>query len=231
MSRHLLLRSASLLLISIGIVSLGIVFMPFFDLDFQKGLVLGQEDVAIPIPRSKIVASSNIPNILANSVVNLSGVDYTSARNWFPENDYQNTQNVSTYSLTIPKLKIEKALVSTTNDDLSQSLVHYGGSGIPGNPGNAVVFGHSTLPQLFNPKNYKTIFATLHTLKVGDEIFIEYDGIVYKFVIASRKIIDPTDTSVLAQDIDGSFLTLITCTPPGTYWKRLVLKAKLEKVL
>jgi sortase A len=40
-------------------------------------------------------------------------------------------------------------------------------------------------------------------------------------------VVDPNDFGVLDQDKDGSYLTLITCTPPGTYLKRLVVKAKL----
>ena len=31
-----------------------------------------------------------------------------------------------------------------------------------------------------------------------------------------------------ARDTTDSYLTLVTCTPPGTTWKRLIIKAKLE---
>jgi len=36
--------------------------------------------------------------------------------------------------------------------------------------------------------------------------------------------------SVLEQKYDASYLTLVTCVPPGTYWKRLVVKAKLVQL-
>jgi len=39
--------------------------------------------------------------------------------------------------------------------------------------------------------------------------------------------VQPTDLSVLEQRFDGRYLTLITCTPPGTYLRRLVVVAQI----
>lgn len=230
--KKIFVRAFSLLLLILGFVSLGLVVSPFLDLQFNYGKVLGEADITIPIPKSKVVKSSQFPNPLANSIVNLSGIDYTNAKNWFPDNPYLKNQNdiLPTYLLSIPKLGIDRATVSTTNDDLAKNLVHYNGSGIPGKTGKAVVFGHSTLPQLFNPKDYKTIFATLHTLKIGDEIVVDYDNVTYTYSIIGREVVDPDNTSVLSQQYNDSYLTLITCTPPGTYWKRLVIKAKIKNI-
>ncbi len=99
---------------------------------------------------------------------------------------------------------------------------------MPPDKGTAVIFGHSTLPQLFNPTDYKTIFANAHTLKVGDEITIDANNVQYTYKITSVTITTPDDTSVLAQEYDDSHLVIITCTPPGTIWKRLIVKARLE---
>jgi len=35
---------------------------------------------------------------------------------------------------------------------------------------------------------------------------------------------------VLEQKNDASYISLITCVPPGTYWKRLVVRAKLTEL-
>ena len=135
---------------------------------------------------------------------------------------------VNTYTLSIPKLKIEDALVTISGDDLHASLVHYGGTGLPGQYGKTVVFGHSTLPQFYSPKSYTSIFSLLPTLKVGDDIEITYDGVTYKYTIFEMVVLDPTDLTVLEQRFDDSYLTLVTCVPPGTYWKRLNVRAKLN---
>lgn len=204
---------AGLLIILYGV--LPIIFFQIYNLTSLKGGNL----------------TSPIPDVLATSILNLSGVDYSKASNWFPKEAIPDKKNVSPppfYLLSIEKLGIKEAVVSTTSDDLFKNLIHYGGSSLPGQAGNSVVFGHSTLPQFFNPKNYKTIFSTLHTLKIGDEIEANLDGIVYKYSIFEIKVVEPQDTSVLEQQYDDSYLTLITCTPPGTYWKRLIIKGKIK---
>ena len=78
--------------------------------------------------------------------------------------------------------------------------------------------------------NYKTIFANAHLLQVGDTVTATLNGVGYEYKIYQIVIIDPEDTSMLAQDFSDSFITLVTCTPPGTTWKRLVIRARLEKL-
>lgn len=154
--------------------------------------------------------------------------DYTNPNSWFPTSPQKKVvAPVNTYTLSIPKLKIFDAMVTIAGDDLATSLVHYGGTALPGEYGNTVIFGHSTLVQLYDPKNYKTIFSLLPSLKPGDEIDITYDGISYQYKVYDMTISDPSDLSALAQKFDDSYLTLITCVPPGTYWQRLHVKAKL----
>ena len=93
-----------------------------------------------------------------------------------------------------------------------------------------MIFGHSTLPQLFNAKDYKTIFANAYKLKNGDIIYATVKGVKYSYKIFKTIVVDPSDTSALEQDYDNSYLTLVTCTPPGTTWKRLVIKSRLERI-
>ena len=160
-----------------------------------------------------------------------STLDFTNANVWYPTSPQKTvTTKVNTYTLSIPKLNIDKALVVVGGDDLTESLIHYGGTGIPGEYGTTVIFGHSTLPQFYNPKNYKTIFSTLPTMEIGDEIDVLYDGVAYKYIVYEMVVLDPTDLSTLEQRFDDSYLTLVTCVPPGTYWKRLNVKAKLKKL-
>lgn len=156
-------------------------------------------------------------------------LDFTNANMWYPTAPQKKVAGrVNTYTLSIPKLKIDNALVVVGGDDLSKSLIHYGGTGVPGEYGTTVIFGHSTLPQFYNPKNYKTIFSLLPTLEIGDEIDIFYDGVAYKYIVYEMVVLDPTDLSTLEQRFDDSYLTLVTCVPPGTYWQRLNVKARLK---
>src|SRR5256884_2553325 len=52
------------------------------------------------------------------------------------------------FSLTIPKLKINKAIVEVDSNDLSKNLAQLPGSALPGEKGNLFVSGHSIIGNL-----------------------------------------------------------------------------------
>jgi len=183
---------------------------------------------------------SLVPQISSNS-----NIDYTKASNWFasptvtqPSPSVQNQPSddifapakpVNSFKLSIPSLGINNALVTVNGEDLTKSLTHFPGTALPGDYGSSVIFGHSTLPQLFNPDNYLTIFATLPTVKIGADIFVDIDQIKYTFRISRMYEVKPQDTYVLKQTYDNKSLKLITCVPPGTKLKRLIVEADLIK--
>ena len=138
---------------------------------------------------------------------------------------------VNSYSLSIPTLELLNATVIISGDDLSKSLIHYGGTSLPGEYGNAVIFGHSTLPQFFKgTKEYKSIFSTLPLIKIGDDVTITFDGISYTYRVFDKVVVDPNDLSPLEQHFDDSYITIVTCVPPGTYLYRLNVKARLVRI-
>ena len=96
--------------------------------------------------------------------------DYTKASNWFvggADKEEFTSSKIAFYNITIPRLDIESATVSIGGEDLSDNLIQYPGTAIPGKIGNAVIFGHSILPLFYDPKNYLAIFSTLNKLKEG----------------------------------------------------------------
>lgn len=186
--------------------------------------------IEVPIPKYSIADSNLVNSLISSGFVNLSA-NFEDARNWYPMLNVDKKEiKVESYVISIPKLGIKNGRVSTTSYDLSSHLVHYNGTALPGDKGTTVIFGHSSLPQLFSSSNYRTIFSTLHLLKTGDSIVANINGVVYSYVIDEIIITDPTNTTMFYQDYDSSNLTLVTCTPPGTIWKRLVIKAKLDKL-
>jgi len=227
-----LLRICSLIILIIGLSLSIYVLFPLFLWQVYFSPVFASGELLVPIPKTTIATSSNLKSLLASASDNLRGVDYSNPQNWFPSfaPSEKSSPRVSSYTISIPKLNIKDAEVSTVDNLLDNHLVNYQGTGIPPDKGNAVIYGHSTLPQLFNQKDYKTIFATLHTIKVGDEIFVDSDNMIYKYAIFEISIVSPDDTSIFTQHYDESYITLVTCTPPGTTWKRLIVKARLEKI-
>ncbi len=199
--------------------------------------------VTVPIIKFQIQYSTNLKQIInplsvksynQNYSVLGDSTDYTQLSNWFtsdsnnsPQNHLTTSDNGGKYYLSIPKLKIKDAMVIIGSSDLKKSLIQYPQTALPGQLGNTVIFGHSVLPQLFNPKSYVSIFATLHTLKIGDEILLSYDGSQYKYVVSEMFEVKADDFSVLDQRYDTKTLSIITCSPPGTYLRRLVVRAEI----
>ncbi len=230
--RKKILRLFSLLILFIGIVIVSYIFYPLLSWQIYFAPALASSTILTPIPKSTIVNSSEIGSLISQAGNLLSGVDYTNAQNWFPgfNPTTAGQPKISSYTISIPKLKINNAQVSTRDNNLVIHLVNYQGTAVPPDNGNAVIFGHSTLPQLFNPQDYKTIFATAYQLKIGDEIYANVNRVSFKYRVFNITVVEPTDTSFFEQNYDNPYLTLVTCTPPGTIWKRLIIKAKLEKI-
>ncbi|MDZ4228603.1 MAG: sortase, partial [Candidatus Levybacteria bacterium] len=205
------LRLISGLLLLIGVSLILYVLFPAISWQIYFQPAFASQEITLSIPRANIID-------LAKNLIDTT--DYTKAENWFPKfnpNLNQKDQaDTPFYSISIPKIKIEKAIVSTVDNDLARHLVNYQGTGIPGKNGNAVIFGHSTLPQSLNPKDYKPIFANVAKLKNGDNVYATLNGVTYTYNIFKITVVDPEDSSALIQDYDNSYLTLVTCTPPGT---------------
>src|SRR5581483_10731205 len=168
--------------------------------------VFASQSLSTPIPKLSVVDQRQIGSLFNSAALNLSR-DYTNAANWYPTSNLGRNKNkaIQSYKLSIPKLNIIDATVSTTDNDLSSHLVNFQGTSVPPEKGNSVIFGHSTLPQLFDPKNYKTIFANAYKLQVGDEVFVNLPNISYKYRIMNITIVEPDDTSVLEQNYNTIF--------------------------
>jgi len=74
-----------------------------------------------------------------------------------------------------------------------------------------------------------SIFSKIPTLVKGDNIFIEYDGVSFNYKVEELIEIFPTDIQILEQDPSDSFISLVTCVPPGDPRnpKRLIVRARV----
>lgn len=134
-------------------------------------------------------------------------------------------------TITIAKINVSAPVVYEPSTQeaaimkgLESGVVHYGTTPVPGQAGNMVIVGHSS-NDWWEPGNYKFVFVLLDKLVVGDKFSINYQSHRYVYEVTNTKVVAPTDLSVLAPT-PGPTATLITCTPPGTSWKRLVIQAK-----
>lgn len=152
-----------------------------------------------------------------------------------PEGSVHDTKEKFFY-LNVPKLNIKDAYVEINSPTLSPDtyLGHYTGSVLPGQVGNSFVYGHSVLPFFYNPKNYKTIFSTLTTLEKGDTFTINFENRIYSYEIFAKEDLKPENVNPLADIVpkylNKSTVVLMTCTPPGTKLRRLLVEGILTSV-
>jgi LPXTG-site transpeptidase (sortase) family protein len=131
----------------------------------------------------------------------------------------------------IPKINVEIPLdFSATSTEekafeaaLDKGVAHYPTTALPGQQGNASFFGHSS-NNIFNPGKYKFAFVLLNELVPGDTFYITYNGVAYAYTVYDKKIVEATAVEIL-NPVPGKSSTamLVTCDPPGTSLRRLVV--------
>lgn len=138
--------------------------------------------------------------------------------------------------LIIPKINVEAPVVYGTNplddkaveDKLRDGVVHYpiaSAASSPGQNGATTILGHSSM-DVFDNGNYKFVFVQLSKLNKGDNFYINHKGTRYTYSVTKKEIIDPRDIAKVAPtDAAKPSVILITCEPPGTALKRLLVFA------
>lgn len=138
--------------------------------------------------------------------------------------------------VVIPKINVDAPVVydvpsleeNVIQDKLRGGVVHYpipGANSVPGQRGNTVLLGHSS-NDVFDDGAYKFVFVQLDKLNVGDSFYLHYGETRYTYSVKEKKVIMPNEVSQLIIDSETPLATLVTCTPPGTALKRLVVIAE-----
>ena len=96
---------------------------------------------------------------------------------------------------------------------------------MPGEGGNIFLFAHSSA-DLLTAERYNSIFYLIHHLESGDKIRVWYEGEEYIYAVTAKHLVSPSDTQYLTKPSKVETLTLMTCWPPGTTYKRLILIAE-----
>ena len=136
------------------------------------------------------------------------------------------------FGLYIPKIKSNASVVADVSPydkgeyikALETGIAHAKGTVTPNKEGNVFLFAHSAV-NFYERNKYDVYFYLLHELKKDDEIFVSYDGIIYKYRVQEVKIVNRDEVKYLSKYSDEDTLTLMTCYPAGTDWKRTIVIA------
>ncbi len=106
--------------------------------------------------------------------------------------------------------------------ELENGVIRYPSSAKPWEKWNAFIFWHSSnFPWI--KWEYNQVFALLDKLNFNDSIIIYYNQKKYKYIIREKKVIKPSDVSILKRKKWKSELTIMTCWPIWTTLNRLIL--------
>lgn len=214
---------------SIGLTAVVFALLPFLSWQLLILPKLTTKVENVPVPKAEVLSSTVTLAQNIQVVKDPDGFSYfTTTQNYKASTASAQIDRPASFNLSVPKLKIENAKVLVDELKFDKNLAHFPGTALPGEVGNSFITGHSVLPQFADPKNYRAIFTKLSDLEIGDDIVVEMDDKTYNYIVQYSKIVDPHDTSVLLPiSSTGRNITLMSCVPPGTNVKRIVVIASL----
>lgn len=165
-------------------------------------------------------------------VINVE-VQYDSARLSKQKNAIQSPVNPQ-FGIVIPKIGANAAIIPNVDPydsklyqrALTKGVAHAKGSVFPGRVGNMFLFSHSSV-NFYEAMRFNSVFYLLNKLQNGDQIDIYFETKKFTYSVFESKLVEPKDVSYLMEKTNDSLLTLMTCWPPGTTFKRLIVRAKL----
>lgn len=139
------------------------------------------------------------------------------------------------FGIVIPKIRANSKVMANVDPfdvkdyqySLTKGVAHARGSALPGQTGNVFIFSHSSV-NFYEATRYNSIFYLLSKLEKGDEVYLFYKSKKFAYKIYDTKIINPEDIQYLKGTSNKKMLTLMTCWPPGTSFKRLIVLSELE---
>lgn len=139
------------------------------------------------------------------------------------------------FGIVIPKIEANAPIVSEVDPfsakeyqrALAKGVAHARDTGLPGTNKTMFLFAHAS-GDILLAQRYNSIFYLLGKMKKDDEIQIYYQDQPFRYQVTEVKVVAPDAVDYLA-NVPGTDLILMTCTPPGTTWKRLlVMASKIE---
>ncbi|OIP23112.1 hypothetical protein AUJ93_02155 [bacterium CG2_30_33_46] len=131
--------------------------------------------------------------------------------------------------IIIPKINVDAPLAEAASNKeqdmllaLQGGVVFYPTNSRPGEKGNVFVVGHSSNYR-WAKGDYNYVFSILNKISESDLITIYYNGTKYVYKVFEVIVVSPKEVSVLNQTKD-SIISVMTCDPPGTAWKRRIVK-------
>lgn len=149
-----------------------------------------------------------------------------------PATAFVDPSAISYLELANSSERIPLVFSDTLDEVIIQQKLQQGAVVLPlgtsfGETGNVVVTAHSSGTENFGP--YRFAFSHLAELNEGDRFTISTPKATYTYQVYGKEIVWPTQVDKLPSD-DRSTVTLVTCWPLWTNFKRLLVNSELVSV-
>ncbi|MFC1622261.1 sortase [Patescibacteria group bacterium] len=140
------------------------------------------------------------------------------------------------FGIVIPKIGANAKVVENVDPHnsreyqvkLTEGIAHAKGSPLPGEFGNTFLFAHSS-DNFYNANRYNAVFYLLNKMEKSDKFFLIKDNVRYEYEVEEKSIVEAEQVEYMDSDLKTQKATLMTCWPPGTTIKRLVVVGNLVK--
>ena len=136
------------------------------------------------------------------------------------------------FNIKAPIRKFTSSNLDLIYEELKKGVVLYPGSSIPGQ-GYSVIIGHSSQYPWESGK-YRTVFALLNELQIGDKIYVFWEQKPLIFEVKDKQIFIPwpqgsETTETIFPPSNEPTLILQSCWPVGAASKRVAVKTVLVR--
>ena len=141
------------------------------------------------------------------------------------------------FGIVIPKINANASVIKDVNyknpaeyqKALTKGVAHVKGTKLSGQIGNVFIFSHSSV-NFYQAARYNSVFYLLHKLEKGDSFYLVYDEELFEYKVTEKKIVDAGAVGYLENLNGKKTATLMTCWPPGTTLRRLLIISELYKI-
>lgn len=207
----------SVFLLVFGLGTMAMIFLPAVLTTIFGGFV---PDSQLPLAQAREEEFLDIDSIPAKQLFPaLPGVADVATGDWI---------RIPSIGVTVPLVQPLSLEDRDVIASLTRGAALYPNGIFPGRLGNAFIAAHSTGDPWHG--KYRFAFSRAAELKPGGPIHIDYQGTRYTYKFTHSRVVKPTADFRVLSDRPVPTLTLMTCTPLWTAWKRLLQHAELTNI-
>lgn len=195
-------------------------------------LILGSLVLFLVIFSSVIKSEWNYLVLPKNKLVKIILDEKSSENNKENKDDNEIIPQNKEFGIIIPQIEVNAKVLANVDpqkeseyvERLKHGVAHTKGSGFPDDDRTVFIFAHSS-NNFYQNNKFNTVFYLLRKLKTDDVFYLVYKNKIYSYVMIEKRIVAENEVDYLKNN-EKYDVILMTCWPPGTAYKRMLIMGK-----